>query len=595
MLDPRIYRTGLIPVVLAVIVLAFSLTDQQAPLGSPLAPDAFSGGSAFATMNTLARAYPDRRPGSSADVGEQGLAAHLAAQLGGDGFTVKADRFRARTLSGTRTLENVVAVRAGQQNGSIVVVANRDARGSPAKAALSSTAVMVELANVLSGETLQHTVILASTDGAAGAAGAARLASTLQQPVDAVLVLGDLAGAGTREPIVNPWSNSQQVAPPVLRNTVAAALGAQTGLPPGSTGLIGQIAHLAFPLVSTEQGPFAGTGEPAVLLSLSGERAPAANEPTTSARIGAMGRAVLQSVDALDGGAAVPSPSTYLSFSSKSIPLWAVQLFVLALILPVLLATIDGVARARRRGHAILRWVGWVLAAAVPFVLAVLLVLAARAVGLIANAPAGPIDGGQVTVGGGAIALLAVIAVLIVGGLVWLRPALVAMIRPGLRRAGPTDEPRRAGAAAGLMLVMCVVTLVVWLGNPFAAILLVPALHLWMWIVVPDFRLPGPVTVLLLVAGFALPAVVAVDYATTLGLGPLQAAWGLVLALAGGTVGPLAALEWSLLAGCAFTAIAIVVSVVREPKPEQAPVTVRGPVGYAGPGSLGGTESALRR
>ena len=26
-----------------------------------------------------------------------------------------------------------------------------------------------------------------------------------------------------------------------------------------------------------------------------------------------------------------------------------------------------------------------------------------------------------------------------------------------------------------------------------------------------------------------------------------------------------------------------------------APVTVRGPISYAGPGSLGGTESALRR
>ena len=54
MLDPRIYRMGLIPVVLAVIVLAFSLGDQPAPLTTTLAPDAYSGQNAYATMSTLA-------------------------------------------------------------------------------------------------------------------------------------------------------------------------------------------------------------------------------------------------------------------------------------------------------------------------------------------------------------------------------------------------------------------------------------------------------------------------------------------------------------------------------------------------------------
>jgi hypothetical protein len=592
MLDPRIYRTGLVPVVLAVIVLAFSLDGQQGPIGSALAPDAFSGATAFATMNTLSQSYPVRAPGSA---GDSALAGNIARQLYRYGFTVRTDTFRARTLGGTRALRNVVAVRAGQQNGSIVVVAGRDARGSPATAGLSGTAVMLELANVLSGETLQHTVVLASTDGSAGGAGAARLAQTLQQPVDAVLVLGDLAGTLTRRPIVVPWSNGQQLAPPVLRNTVAASLGAQTGLAPGGTGLIGQIAHLAFPMAATQQAPFVADGEPAVLLSLSGERAPPTGEPTTPARIAEMGRTVLQSVTALDGAPAVASPSTYLSFSGKLIPAWAVRLFVLALILPVLLATIDGVARARRRGNTILRWVGWVLAAAVPFVLATVLVLVARAMGLIGSAPQGPLDGGQVIVGGGAIALLVLVGVVIVAGLVWLRPAVARILRPGLRRGGPAEEPVAAGAAAGLLLVLCLLTVIVWLASPFAAILLVPALHLWMWIVVPDFRLPRPVVVLALLAGFALPALILVDYAVTLGLGPLRAAWALVLLLAGGTVGLLTALEWSVLAGCAFTAAAIAVRSVRAPDPDQAPVTIRGPVSYAGPGSLGGTKSALRR
>lgn len=590
MLDPRIYRMGLVPVVLAVIVLAFSLGDQQGPLTTSLAPDAYSGGNAWAIMTRLAGQYPHRRPGS---IGDQRLAASVAGQLRTDGFSVSTDPFPGHTVDGTRTLENVIGVRAGQQNGSIVLVAHRDALGSPATADLSGTAVLLELANVLSGETLQHTVVLASTSGSTGAAGAARLARTLQAPVDAVIVLGDLATSGVHGPVVVPWSNSQQVAPPILPNTVSTALGTEAGLGPGTTGLIGQLAHLAFPMVASEQGPFGADGEPAVLLSLSGEQGTPANEAGNPARLTAMGRTVLRAVTALDEASSVPPPSTYLGFSGKSVPGWAVRLLVLVLIVPVLVATIDGLARARRRGHSIIRWVAWVLAAAFPFALAGALVLLARAVGVIGAAPPGPVGGAAIALHGAAITLLAVVACTIVGGLVWLRPAVTRMVsgRLGVAR----EEPYGAGAAAGVLLVLCVLALVVWLANPFAAILLVPALHLWLWIVVPDVRLPPPVVVVLLLGGLALPAVIAVEYAGTLGLGPLQTLWSWSLLLAGGAVGPLSALEWSVAIGCAISVIAIAVRGARQPRPEPAPVTIRGPVSYAGPGSLGGTESALRR
>ena len=67
MLDPRIYRTGLIVVAVAVVVVAFSLDNQAAPLNATLTPDAFNGGTAYATMASLAAQYPDRAPGSRAD------------------------------------------------------------------------------------------------------------------------------------------------------------------------------------------------------------------------------------------------------------------------------------------------------------------------------------------------------------------------------------------------------------------------------------------------------------------------------------------------------------------------------------------------
>jgi hypothetical protein len=590
MLDPRIYRMGLVPAVVALIVLAFSLGSEAGPLSTTFAPDAYSGTNAYNTMTQLASQFPRRPAGSPAD---QRLAQYVAQQLGPHGyqFAVSTDTFRRVTGNSPRTLENVVATRAGQQNGSIVVVAARDATGVPAEVQLSGTAVLLELARVLSGETLQHTVVLASTTGTPGAAGALALARSLQQPVDAVIVLGDLAGASTREPIVVPWSNGLNVAPPLLRNTVGAALGSQAGLSAGSTSLLGQLAHLVLPMAASGQAPFDSSGEPAVLLSLSGEQAPSPAEQPSPTAITATGRAVLEAVNALDGGPTVPPPSTYLSFSGNTVPAWAVRLLTIALILPVLVTAVDGLARARRRGHSILRWVVWVLAAAAPFVICALIVRIAQAVGAI-DATAIPLDGGMFRLGAGELALLAVLACLIVVGVAALRP--FAAVRMGLRDRGETG-PYNDGAAAGVLIVLCAVALALWFANPFAALLVVPALHLWMWIVVPDVRLPLPAVVVMGAAGLALPVLVAVQYAISLGLTPLQAAWSWVLLIGGGGFGLVAAVEWSLFLGCAAAVAAIATRSARQPRPEAVPVTVRGPVTYAGPGSLGGTKSALRR
>jgi hypothetical protein len=589
MLDPRIYRTALLPVVLAVIVLAFSLSDQQGPLGTNLAPDAYNGQNAYTTMNKLAGEYPNRRPGST---GDDALASQVAGVLRSYNFNVSTDVFKAKTADGNRTLENVVGVRAGMSNGSIVIVAHRDALHSPSTSDLSGTAVLFEMARVISGESLNHTVVLASTTGSAGAAGAERLARTLPQPVDAVLVLGDLAGTGVHGPVVVPWSDGQSVAPSMLRETLASALAAQTSLSAGSTGLGGQIAHLALPLSPTEQAPFGGAGEPAALLSVSGEQTPPADQPASLNQITGLGRTVLQSITALDAGPTVSAPSSYLVFSGKAIPAWAVRLLVLMLIIPVLVATVDGLARARRRGHSILRWSAWVLAAAVPFALVVAVIVIARLAGLLVAPPA-PLGAGAVTLHAGQIAALAGIALLVVVGLIWVRHAVIWALGP--RRRKTPDESGEPGAAAAVMLVLCLASLAIWLANPFAALLLVPALHLWLWIVAPDVRLPAPVTVVMLLAGLAAPALVAATYATTLGLGPFEAAWSWVLLLAGGGAGVVTALEWSVVLGCTFSVVAIAVQAAREPRPEEAPVTIRGPVTYAGPGSLGGTESALRR
>jgi hypothetical protein len=77
-------------------------------------------------------------------------------------------------------------------------------------------------------------------------------------------------------------------------------------------------------------------------------------------------------------------------------------------------------------------------------------------------------------------------------------------------------------------------------------------------------------------------------------MGPLETLWSGALLVAGGGVSLPAALGWSVVLGCAAGVLVAVLA----SRPRTAPadgVTMRGPASYAGPGSLGGTESALRR
>ena len=68
MLNGRLYRAAFVPFVLALGIAAFSLTARSRPLTSTLAPDAFDGARAFASLQSLVREFPDRRPGSTGAV-----------------------------------------------------------------------------------------------------------------------------------------------------------------------------------------------------------------------------------------------------------------------------------------------------------------------------------------------------------------------------------------------------------------------------------------------------------------------------------------------------------------------------------------------
>jgi hypothetical protein len=281
---------------------------------------------------------------------------------------------------------------------------------------------------------------------------------------------------------------------------------------------------------------------------------------------------------------------TSLLVQHRTFPAWTLRLLVLALLLAPLIVAVDGLARARRRGLAPGRWTLWTLAWGLPFALCALFARVLGASGVTGVAPATPFPASALSLDGTAVAAMA--AVLLAFALSWLVwPLLVRRVGLDVRA-----HPEAAGVAA--LLVLMALSLVVWAINPFAALLAVPAAHLWLLIVSPELR-PRPPVALALVAIGVLPLAGLIGfYAHELGLGPLALSWSAVLLFAGGHVGIAGSLLWSVALGCG-AAIAMVA--LRPPAhagpqlEEPLEISIRGPLGYAGPGSLGGTESALPR
>ena len=179
MLDPRIYRTGLVVVALAVIVLAFSFDE---PAGGAHVDACAGRVQRRRTSYTTMMHDGQGLPGPPSRIGGRRCALprrSVTASLTSTASRRSTDTFTGRTADGIATLENVVATRPGMQSGQRRVVAapRRRAARRPA-AALSGTATLIELARDLAGETLNRTVVLASTSGSQGAAGAIRLASS---------------------------------------------------------------------------------------------------------------------------------------------------------------------------------------------------------------------------------------------------------------------------------------------------------------------------------------------------------------------------------------------------------------------------------
>ncbi len=595
MLDIRVYRAAFLPALVALFIAAFSLADRPEPAQSPSPPDSFDSERAFGgraplqnSLTELARSFPDRAPGTA---GDAGLADRVAETLGRPDRT-QGPAFQVSRES-TGDVETVIGVRPGLSSRRIVVLSHRDAIGRPGLAELSGTAAMLELARLFRARELTKTLVLVSTSGATtGFSGARAWAEAADDgSVDAVIVLGDMAGAKATRPWVVPWSLGLEPVPLRLQRTVESAMRAEAGGPGGTRALV-QWLRRALPFTVSEQGVVADAGIPAVMIGASGERGPAPDAEVSRARLEGFGRAALRAVTAIDAAGPV-SDETATAFENgptgivtlkNVLPDWAVRLLVGTLLLPAFLTALDGFFRVRRRKLPVGPWMLWLGAAALPVLLAWAW---ARALGLTGalEPPAAPVLPLPPVEG---VALGSIPLVLLIG---WfgVRPLLLARVRD-------RGSPAAGSLAAATGACLCMLAAVIWTVNPYAAALLLPAAHLWLFAAAPQTRLTGWAGAAAIAAGLLPFALLIYSFARALALDPLELAWMALLSAASGQLSFIAAVVAAGLLACLAALLAIMRTrrrVAAAVGPE--PLRTRGPASYAGPGSLGGTESALRR
>jgi Peptidase family M28 len=500
---------------LPLLILAFSVARPQ-PLPPPDVAPAFDAADAVAVAQDLTTKWPDRVPGTQ---GARAAAGWFRGQLAPYGLTPSSERFQATVPRlGRLPLENLVVRIPGRVPSAIAVLAHRDngGAGGGANDNASGTAALVELARTYSRLRPTHTILFVSTDGGAfGGLGAAQFVGHAPERHDVVAAINLDAIAGAARPRLIVSGDTPRTTSATLLETTAARIAAEAGRGPSRPSVLRQLVDLGFPFSVYEQAPFVSREIPAVTITTAGDRPPtglaAAHAPLSETRIGQVGRATEDLLGTLDQGLEfAQGTSSYVYVGSRIIRGWAIELVLIAALLPFLAASIDLFARCRRRHVALapaLRsyrsrlgfWIWVVLVFELFTVLGTWPGGAARPPALTSAAarqwPA-----------------LSVLALCVLALLGWL----VARDRLIPRR--PVSPAELLAGHTVAMLCLAVVALLVVATNPFALIFVLPSLHAWLWL--PNLAAERRWTRAgIVAAGYLGPALILGSFAFRYGLG----------------------------------------------------------------------------
>jgi len=572
----RLYRGTWMLVGLPLLVAAFSVA-RPTPLPRAFLPE-FDGAATKRLASELAGDKAYRYPGTL------DAADWFRDQLEPYGLPVRTERFTAVIPGRGRVhMQNLVAEAIGRSPRTIVVMAHRDndGRGQGANDNASGTAMLVQLARAYgappgfpAGQLRpNHTILFLSTDGGAfGGLGAAWFAahSPSRHDVAAVINLDSVGGSGRVR--VEIAGDTPRGPSGTLLETAAARVAAQTGRAPARPSILRQLVDLGFPFSLYEQAPFLAKGIGAVTLTTAGDTPPDPVGDTKSRlradRLSQVGRAAQDLLGTLDEGLEfAQGTSSYLYLGSRLIRGWAVELVLIACLLPFLAAVVDLFARCRRRRIPLapalrgyrsrLAFWAWVVGLFELFSL-----LGAWPDG--ASRPLEPSSEAATDWPARALLALAILALL---GWFVTRERL-------LPRRTVSAAEELAGHTAAL-LCLGALSLLVVATNAFALVFLLPSLHIWLWL--PQIRGASPATRLgVLALGFAGPALLLGSFAGRYGLG-WDAPWYLAELRAVGYV-PFIVVPF-LAVWLAGTGQLAALTVRRyAPYPEAAELPPRGPV-----------------
>jgi hypothetical protein len=542
LIDFRLYRLAFAPTLVAVIAVMFSLEGAPAALEPAGPPGTFDADAATATARHIATDIPGREPGSPGDEETADLVAQSFDEVAAG--AVSEQRFDADYNGDQVSLRNVLLTLPGDGASTIVVTAPRDSADPPgAASSAAATGILLELARSLGERQHERTFVVASTSGSeAGEAGIRELIDGIADrgSIEAVVVVSQPGAADPSAPYVVDSSSGKTSAPIQLDLTAERAVGTQAGLTAEEEPAFTQLARLAIPSGLGEQAPLIADGVDAVAISSAGERPLATADDQlddlATQSVDAFGRSIQSAIGALDvaDGAVVHGPSAHIELGRNLVPGWALATLALALLLPAGVAAVDGCARALRGRAGLRAGLAWGASRSVPFVGALAILYALVLVGLVPNPPF-PFDPGVYPTGArGAVTFALVVGVAVAS-------AFALRFRRSAPAVGEAAIPALGAltAAAGLVL---------WLANPYLALLLVPAAHVWLLAAGRPGAVGRAVRALVTLAAWAPAVAAAAAVAVALELGA-AAPWTMTLMVADGQIGLGVTLPLCFLAG----------------------------------------------
>ena len=445
-------------------------------------PTSFNGDNALTDVGTLADKFPKRIAGSDAD---SRAALWIADRLKSMGLDPHFDNFVASIEGRDTPLQNVWTVSKASPsagtNDVILLIAHRDSPPRSVQGAddnASGVASLLELVRVFSLQAHAQTFVFLWSDGDAYGSLGSRdfVARHTDLNIEAAIALDQVGLAKANSIVLDGWSASARVAPPwiwALANSAGKAEGKLlTPLP----NFVTQSLRLAAPIGGGSQAPVVAAGIPAITLSAGGRQPPAELDTMatvssqTLRRLGRTAERMVTSIDAVV--TELPRSGSSVFFSrSRAMPGIAIELALLALLVPPAMVVLDLLAAARRR-HARLgpAWMLYILRFA-PWFAMLLLVYIANLLSLLPSNPGAAIPPDALMAHSPRYVRSFLLLALLVAVALYAHAIERRLIR---RVAVPVEN-----TVAAVHVVLLAVAALALLVNPFSLIIVLPAAVLW--------------------------------------------------------------------------------------------------------------------